>query len=635
MNNIELNFVPLIEQNISTTIFRKPVLDNTLAKSTEDMRVRLPEQSDDIDWPFFDISIIKKEGYEPYIFEYIQNHILSVNLIYQEFIKNLESQDTVTKYYISKSRLALKEVHFVTEEYDEGNTEFIVKPYYLKIKKEFGFLVTHKFSLNDDQPYNRQTQIRSLSLDKSGRSNIYFYKDKKRNIETFIKKILFPLLSNSNLNIHSNFSSLSTEKLSTKTYLVGQQKTSRSQFMGIKVNGPYRKVTEDVRYLFIFNERTISLARDIYLGLFGRLFPSQFPGLNPMFSTPISKENVEHYKVSTFDDETIKNCEKRVQRIKAANSNEKIMVIAVLPKGFKGIEAAFDAYGYLKLMALKNDVCCQVVTEDTFFKKDLLKWSISNIGLQIFSKLGGTPWLVRPAKTDCLIFGIGNVQERINGSIERYAAYTVCLDSSGDFKYIKPLASSKSESAYLDSLQIKLKEVLLSELGEHYKSFVLHLPYKIKRNEIEVIKSAVSEVRGETNFEVIVIKVNTLHRFFGFSDHNTSVPYESTCLPISSDEFLVWTDGLKYQQEALHKRVSEPLYVNFIESQGNQVVKKECLQDILNLAGANWRGFNSNVQPISILYSKLVARFMKNFSEFDDIGDINFLSAKSTSPWFL
>ncbi|MDE0152791.1 MAG: Piwi domain-containing protein [Gammaproteobacteria bacterium] len=639
MDSIALNFVPLLEQGNNVTVYRNPVPDNSQLKKATDFRTKLPEQDNSDEWSLFDISITKQDGYEAYEYEYSQNPVLTVYLIYQELLDILESKTGEKtgelEYYIPEKAIMLKEVRFVTVKFDEGNTEVIVKPYYLKAKKQFGLLVEHKFSHKEGQPFNRQTLIRSFSLDRFGKPNIYFYKDKKSVIETFLKDILSPALSGSSLDFDANFSVLPTKQLDVKTYLVGSGKTAKSQFMGIRSNGPYRQMDDGVRYLFLFTERTRSLARDIYLGLVGKLFPSQFSGLEQMFSVPIHKDIVEHHLVSTFDAAAIQSIEGRIQQLKASYPADKVMLVAVLPKGFKGVDSDFDAYGNLKLMALRNNAYCQVVTEDTFFKKDQLKWSVSNIGLQMFSKFGGAPWLVQPAKNDCLIFGIGSVQEKNQDSVTRYTAYTVCLDSSGDFKYIKPLSSSSDEAVYLDNLKANLKDVLSSELGEHYKSLVLHLPYKISRKEIEAIKAVASQIRKADEFEVIVIRVNTKHKFLGFSDHNTCVPYESTYVQLSANEFLIWAEGLQHGKEVLHKRVSEPLYIDFIESQEEWVTKKECLQDILNLTGANWRGFNSKAQPISILYSRLIAKFMKEFSHFENVNDMSIVSAESVAPWFL
>lgn len=476
MDSIALNFVSLLKQDNCVTVYRSRVPDSSQPKKDEDFRAKLPDHDGEDKWLLFDVSTIARDGYEAYEYEYPLNRVLTVHLIYQEFLETLKAHKGEPEYYIPETAIARKTVCFVIKKFDEDSTEVIIKPYYLKEKREFGLLFENKFSLKDDQPFNRQTQIRSFSLDESGKPNIYFYRDKKSTIEFFLKRKLSPLLSGSSLEINAGFSSLPAKSLDVKTYLVGDGKNAKSQFMGISANGPYRRMEDEVRYLFVFTERTRALARDIYLGLVGKLFPGQFPGLENMFPVPIHKDIVEYHLVSTFDAGAIQAIEDRVKQIKKSYPNSKVMFVAVLPKGFKGVEAAFDAYGYLKLAALRNHAYCQVVTEDTFFKKDRLKWSVSNIGLQIFSKLGGAPWLVQPAKSNCLIFGLGNAHEKVDGNTTKYTAYTVCLDSSGDFKYIKPLSSSKDEERYLDSLKVKLKEVLSSELGDHYKSLVLHLP---------------------------------------------------------------------------------------------------------------------------------------------------------------
>jgi len=634
MSDITLNFVPLKIQDRSLEIYRKIVDDSSQFKAENDFRVNLPFQQGSDDWVLFDVSKSEKEGYDSYNYRFIENAVLTVHLIYSEFIE-LMNKKPRNEFYIPNYSIHLKEFRYVIERYDDGKAEIVIKPYYLKIKKSFGFLLDYKYSLDGGASFDKQTQMRSLSLDKSGKSNIYFYKDKKEKIESFSTKILSPILISSPLEIETKFECLQEKKLDVKTYMVGSSSQAKSQFLGIRSHGPYRRMDEKVRYLFLFSERTRSLAREIYLGLVGKLYPGQFSGLQDMFSLPIHKDIVEHKVIETFDSDALVDVETKIKEIRRLYPDMKIMLIAVIPKGFKGIENTFNVYGHLKLIALRNESYCQFVTEDTFFKKDQLKWAVSNIALQIFCKLGGAPWLVKPAKNNCLIFGIGSVQQKVEDSTIRYTAYTICLDSSGDFKYIKPLSNSPNEITYLERLKLNLSQVLLSELCDKYKSFVLHLPYKISRKEINVIKEVVGHVKGTNEFEVIVVRINTKHKFLGFSDHNTCIPYESSYVQLSNSEFLIWSEGLKYGNKILHKRVSEPLYVDFIMCQEDWVTKKECLQDILNLSGANWRGFNSKAQPISILYSRLIAKFMKEFSNSENVETINMVSAESKAPWFL
>ncbi len=634
MEDIKINFVELINQDQSFQLYRSIVPNSNCPKNETCYRTKLPDKSNDHEWHVYDISIDQKDGFELFECHYSLNPSLTKYYIFEQLKNKLYYEWSNNKYEVIQES-KYREIRFILSEHAKGNTELIIYPYYLKIKRKFGFLLRFHFNLSENQKFDRQSQILSLSLDKLGKPNVFIYRDKENAINDFLEKLFKPFLENEKLGITGIFTNLPIKILSKKSYVVGRAQNSSSQFMGIKNFGPYQKVNAQVKYLFLFSEKTRALARDTYLGLIGKLFPGQFSGLSNMFDLPISKELVNHHLLDNFDQPSLSDFEKKLIDIKKNNPDIKYMLLAVLPIGFKGVEDTFDAYGYLKLLALKHQIPCQFITEDTFLKNDQLKWSISNIGLQIFSKLGGIPWLVKPEKKDCLILGLGSSHETINSEITKFLAYTVCLDSSGDFKYIKPLSYSKNEQEYLNKFQSQLEMVLKSEFNKNYKSFVLHLPFKIRQSEINIIKKVVSNIRNDSSCEVVILKINTKHHFIGFGIHNTRIPYESSMLQLSSNQFLLWAEGLQHGKEVVHKRISDPILIDFLESSDSLEGKYAYLQDVLNLTGANWRGFNSKAQPISIYYSQLIAKFMKEFSHLEGFEDFSVLNAESVAPWFL
>jgi argonaute-like protein implicated in RNA metabolism and viral defense len=271
-------------------------------------------------------------------------------------------------------------------------------------------------------------------------------------------------------------------------------------------------------------------------------------------------------------------------------------------------------------------------------RKEQLKWSISNVALQIFCKLGGTPWLVKPSNAKCLIFGIGSAHEKTEeGKVVKYMAYTVCLDTAGNYKTVKPLSTSSDRDSYLNCLEQALIETLNSELNSEYEKCVVHIPFKIRKDELERITNAVRGVRKNSSIDIRAIKVNKEHKYFGFSDHNTKVPYESSLVQLAWNEYLIWTEGLQYGKEKVNKRIAEPIHVEFMYEHGEKQREDDrtYLQDIINLTGANWRGFNSKAQPISILYSSLIAKFMKEFGHLEGVEDMSILRKEANTPWFL
>ncbi len=237
MKKLKLNFVPLSLQDQDLTVYRKIVPHSSEEKTDNDYRIKLPRREGDEEWSLFDVSLANKEGYSKYSCSFQLNPVLSVYYIYQNLIALLKNNNSKPAFNLPVKEFSRKEVCFVVEEFKEGISEIITKPYYLKESKLFGFLLEHKFSLKDRQQFNRKTQILSYSLDKLGKPNVYFYKDKKREIDGFVKNTFLPLLARSNLAVDNELTDLSADKLDLKSYIVGNGNTARSQFVGIKSNG--------------------------------------------------------------------------------------------------------------------------------------------------------------------------------------------------------------------------------------------------------------------------------------------------------------------------------------------------------------------------------------------------------------
>ena len=183
MSEIALNFIPLSEQDRSITIYRKLVDDSSFTKANDNFRVNLPDQEGDDEWKLFDVSISEKENYESYTYRFSKNSVLTVHLIYSDLFGLMSKAEAEIEYYIPRKAVSLKEVRFITKKFDNGVTEIVVKPYYLKSKNLFGFLLEHKYSLNEREPFNRNTQIRSLSLDKSGKPNMWLLRNRAKSLQ--------------------------------------------------------------------------------------------------------------------------------------------------------------------------------------------------------------------------------------------------------------------------------------------------------------------------------------------------------------------------------------------------------------------------------------------------------------------
>lgn len=509
-------------------------------------------------------------------------------------------------------------LYIKVEETKYGSKTIRFEAYYLKIKKLFGYLVDYKFLKKEGIRFDREIQKLSFSLDENYRSNTSYHIDKYRYITRFLEQYLFksPKIS-ADLSMLDKFANLDCKHLKLRKYVFKDGKEDNSQFNGISKYGPYKFADNEIKYLYIYHEDHKDYANALIKALNGESFET-FKGLHK-FGLPLqTKENTRGIPLQSFD-EALENHLEKIEN----NS----IIIAVFPAN----EEKF--YYRLKSLCLKKDIPVQTVHVETIIDENKLKWSTSGIALQILSKSGGIPWLVKTENetqiNDCLIVGIGQSIERNDANkIQRFFAYSVLLDTSGKFLTIEPLSENTDKDQYL---QILGKRILdLVEKYSEYKKIVFHVPEKVSREFIQKIERALKDKRSDA--ELYILRVNDDSKFFGYNKTvNSLIPYESSYIKLSPKEFLLWTEGLNYHNPTPRKRYGNPIYVDFYYSNQENINYESFLQDILNLSGTNYRGFNAKALPVSMFYPKLISNFYKFFNKYR-------LSAKierKEKMWFL
>lgn len=333
-----------------------------------------------------------------------------------------------------------------------------------------------------------------------------------------------------------------------------------------------------------------------------------------MFRLSISTKNVSGATLSDFNSREIERIRDKVAE-DAIGKN----VVPIVLTPFSRHDAPEENADYWKLKHafLSKELPIQVVATETVADKEKLKWSAASIGLQVFAKLGGTPWKVKPRTERCLIVGIGQAHEVSDKGIERYFAYSVFTDSSGIFEEVRVLADAQEQNDYIHKFSDNLRKIFAA-YSSRFSSFVVHSTFKIRRTELQRIEHALREQQTQQAQpgEFVSIKFNDKNKFSGIAlDHNSLVPYESAVISLSRNEFLVWFEGMHYGRTAVPKMVGGPLYMEFkYPTEGLSLDQKKAhLQDAINLSGANWRGFNAKSLPVSVYYAQLIAKYLKEF----------------------
>ncbi len=148
----------------------------------------------------------------------------------------------------------------------------------------------------------------------------------------------------------------------------------------------------------------------------------------------------------------------------------------------------------------------------------------------------------------------------------------------------------------------------------------------------ETVRSAANDELGE-DCRFAVVKINHHNRFFGINpDVNSLVPYEGTVVGLGGGENLIWFEGIFPDKQTVTKAFPGPTHLTFLRVSHDDPIRDESLlQDLVNLSGCNWRGFNAKSAPVSVFYCQLVADLVHDFHD----GGLPLPKVQDLRPWFI
>ncbi|WP_374091086.1 Piwi domain-containing protein [Methylomicrobium lacus] len=631
-DKVALNFLEIANQPFQVSFYFKKVVDTEQPCPYPNVkRYNLPGDLNNLNSKFepYFISETALEGFESVTISSAVNNVLTVHKLFENLVhKCKQTLREGTDFTVEDS--FRKKVNFIISSSKLGYEEIWMEPYFLNVSQKFGFLIGFHFNLADGQPFNKAIQQKSLSLGLDGRENINFYADIYKKLQFFIghfKSRIFPLEQGTDLM--ASFKEITSKHLEAKKYIFCNDRVDTSQFQGIKKHGPLVKIADNSLICFMYRPEDKPFSYELFHALRGDKFGT-FPGMEAMFSFSLGKEHVTGFPLADYSQKTIATA---INHLKAIAVDRPALPLLLIPwSRMECTPEEDDTYYRIKHQFLSEGLPTQFVSLQRMRARDGLKWSISNIGLGAFSKLGGLPWKLQPYHEKCLIVGIGQAHRRQNdGTITRYFAYSVLSDSSGLYDSIKILSKSEQKDAYLNGLTENIKGVINS-MAAKYDKFIIHTPFKLKSDEVEALKAGLTDVAEK---EIVVMKFNEHSKYFGFSPGNNSkVPFESSCVPLGGRQYLVWFEGLQYHNPTLRRRIAKPMHIEFIYSSNKDLNSNDetnYLQDAINLSGANWRGFNAKTSPVSIYYAKIIADYI---GCFDRLG-LPEIDIENMPPWFL
>jgi Piwi domain len=320
------------------------------------------------------------------------------------------------------------------------------------------------------------------------------------------------------------------------------------------------------------------------------------------------------------------------------------LALVQVPSDTQDAHGDQNPYLVTKAKFLARNVPVQEFRVETMKKPtNQRQWALGGIGLQVFAKLGGVPWLLRTtAKVHELILGLGSASLGTSrfGARDRVVGLTTAF--SGDGRYYltetsRTVKYEEHEGAVVESAVAAFKRVrteMAWQAGDSVR-IVLHSFKDLRRQHIDALKNAVLATAGsELKVDFAFIHLAEQHPILLFDpSEQQQIPQRGAVVQMGRYEALVSVLG---PNEVRNDRVGFPRPICIKLQKGSTFTRLDYLSEqALAFAALSWRNFTPTSVPITVLYAKLIADLLGrlgSLSRWDpDVlrGDVG------TSRWFL
>lgn len=376
---------------------------------------------------------------------------------------------------------------------------------------------------------------------------------------------------------------------------------------GLKLYGPYdaqRLAKDRIRCALIYPSHLSNLKDRVVSGLTNG--KEQFAGFKAYFRIPIefpvqkSLDNEDPKDIQQAVTTTLRDYRPDLFVIITSNKNEVL-------------------YGSTKAILLGNGVPSQVIQAETVQNPRGISWSLENIALQIYAKIGGTPWTVMTTSNKReLVLGVSRALDR---NRQMVVGFVTLFTYDGDYQLLYSLSPKPTAwenlKEYRDALARLIEEAYREYSSRHGNpsALIIHLCKRPgKFGEVAAVEQAMKSVGQNIHFALLHLNDDTSYRLFDAA-HPTYIPRSGIKVDLNRYTALLFLDGRVPDatgQEIRRKRGVPRLLEVHLDRRStiNSDAFPRLVQQIFDFARVNWRGFNAQAIPATLNYSYLVARLV-------------------------
>lgn len=406
-------------------------------------------------------------------------------------------------------------------------------------------------------------------------------------------------------------------------------------YKALRQHGPYDNSTLQLRdgsMLFVFPASEQQLAHRLADALlsgvgsfpgFAKFFQVEVPTGDAIKSLRIDTDPSDHQQSSLDYRKAIE------QRINEAGYVEPDVAIVLVPRTerfeiqtpYYETKAAFATLG----------IPTQMVSAELLRDQNQFQWSVANIALQIFAKLGGIPWAVdAPAGEDDLILGIGRSDIARDGGIEHHFGYAVTFVSNGVYKQTWSFTPTADEDEYERRLEAVIGAALAADVDQPPQRLVVHLARQAGRREIEAAERALAGSGLQVGVAYLRLDDSSLYDVAD-TGQETWAPEKGLVAKLGRRRALLTTEGAG--------ATGPPDGPLLVAMDRRSTIPFEAFDDLIGqvyrLAHANWRGFNAQSKPATLVYGEQLASLVGHLQDVETWNPALLRHELQSRPWFL
>jgi hypothetical protein len=412
-------------------------------------------------------------------------------------------------------------------------------------------------------------------------------------------------------------------------------RTGRQAFNALRQHGPYDNSQLSLSpggLLFVFPASEQLLARKLAKALVDGI--GSYPGFAKLFRVDVATSDVlTSLKIDApTTDLAVAGKSYRdaiAERSVSDAYADPELAIVLVPRTerFETQTPYYEAKAAFASLAIPT----QMVSAELLRDESQFQWSVANIALAIFAKLGGIPWTVEaPAADNDLIVGVGRADVGRAGGRERHFGYAVTFVSNGIYRQTWSFTPTADDHRYEARLEEAVRGALEADLDHPPDRLIVHLAKKSGRREIRAAERAMKSCGMDVPVAFLRLDDSSLHDTADTAQA-TFAPPKGLVVKLGPRRALLQAEGLG----ALGPP-DGPLLIELDERSTVDLDDFDSLVgQVFRLAHANWRGFNAQSKPATLVYGEQLASLVGHLQDVESWNPALLRSDLRSRPWFL